>query len=263
MRWLRHAAKAILPAPFRSWLRRLYLRIEPLFYLGNRVECPCCGARYARFLPFGRPPRPNARCARCDALERHRALALFLARHTPLRHLRPRLLHFAPERALRQLLAASCRQYLTTDYEERAGIGLRMDITRLALREATVDAILCVHVLEHIPDDHAALGELYRVLRPGGWAILQVPLDPARDVTYEDPSITRPEDRRRHFNQEDHVRVYGRDFAARLRQAGFVVEIHPFGASLAQPERERYGIAENEEIYFCRKPGASGAEAPL
>jgi SAM-dependent methyltransferase len=156
------------------------------------------------------------------------------------------------------MLAASCRQYLTTDYDERAGIALRMDITRLALREAAVDAILCVHVLEHIPDDRAALGELYRVLRPGGWAILQVPFDPARAVTYEDPSITRPEDRRLHFQQEDHVRLYGRDFAARIRQAGFVVETHPFGASLAPPERARYGIAEEEEIYFCRKPAPSG-----
>ena len=164
---------------------------------------------------------------------------------------------------MRELLSASCRQYLTTDCAERAGLSLRMDITRLALREAAVDGVVCIHVLEHIPDDRAALHELYRVLRPGGWGILQVPLDPAREVTYEDPSITRPEDRRRHFLQEDHVRLYGRDFAARLRQAGFIVETYPLGASLAPPECARYGIPEDEEFFLCRKPQASGEEVPL
>jgi len=102
-----------------------------------------------------------------------------------------------------------------------------MDITKIQYPDNSFDAILCHHVLEHIPDYRKALEELFRVLKPGGWAIIQVPIEPDRKETYQDESVTSPSERERLFGQADHVRKYGRDFILRLHHAGFPVQIIP------------------------------------
>jgi SAM-dependent methyltransferase len=250
---LRHIVKAILPASARSRLRQAQERIRPLLYAGRSVECPCCGARYRAFLPHGRPQRPNARCPGCGAVERHRLLLLYLKRRTNLFRDALRLLHFAPEETLRRIFGALPNlRYITADYEQPAD--LRADICRLAIRHASVDVILCSHVLEHVADDRAAMRELFRVLTPGGWAILQVPLDPRREQTYEDPDVLGPEERRSNFGQEDHLRLYGRDFGARLESAGFLVEAVSYARSLPPEQAARFGLLLEEELYLCRRP---------
>jgi SAM-dependent methyltransferase len=150
------------------------------------------------------------------------------------------LLHFAPEAGLeRRLRAALGDRYVTTDLEP-AGVDLTLDITALDLPDASFDAVVCVHVLEHVPDDAAAMRELHRVLRPGGWGVVQVPI--LRDVTDEDPAVTDPAERLRRFGQADHVRTYGRDFADRLQAAGFDVDVVRFRDELTARERRRYGL---------------------
>lgn len=244
------ALKAILPPATRLAARRVYARIEPALYTGWSVECPCCGARYRDFLPHRF--RSHARCGRCDSVERHRLLHLYLKEKTNLFTEPLRLLHFAPEPIFHRLFSSLPNlQYFTTDFCEKADVN--MDITQLAMPANVFDAIICIHVLEHIPDDHAAMSEMCRVLKPGGWAALQVPLDAKREQTYEDWSITDPEARLQHFGQADHVRRYGRDYGQRLQRAGFDVTVDSYAREMPPEQSRRYGLMLDEDVYLCRK----------
>lgn len=130
---------------------------------------------------------------------------------------------------------------------------MRMDITDLTFPDDSFDCILCYHVLEHIPDDSAAMRELRRVLKPNGWAILQSPVYRNRATTYEDSCIVHPVDRERAFGQSDHVRIYGADYFQRLEDAGFRVRMDPFVRTLDPVSIERYGLSAWEMIFICTK----------
>ncbi len=247
-------------APRARDLRAWWLR-------GDRVECPCCGGRFRAFLPAGRPPQPGALCPRCSSLKRHRLLWLFLGAHPEL--LRPplRVLVVAPEEQLQGLLRA--RPGLTVvsgDLCSELAMA-RLDLERLPLPDASVGAAICSHVLEHVHDARVALGELRRVLRPGGWALLQSPLDRARERTFEDPTVTDRAGRRRVFGQEDHVRVFGRDYPDWLAGAGFEVEVVPFARELGPERAARFGLDPDERVHLCRRPaeaqvGSSRSRSP-
>ena len=127
------------------------------------------------------------------------------------------------------------------------------DIRELSFDDSTFDMIFCSHVLEHIDDDHRAMTELVRVLKNDGFAIIQVPLDLDREKTYEDASITSPEERTREFYQHDHLRLYGKDFPDKLREAGFVVKEDDFIYSIDDSEIKKLGL-EVSPIYFCTVP---------
>jgi SAM-dependent methyltransferase len=229
-------------------------RVEAQLYRGSAVECPCCGGMFRRFAPYGvSPRRPRARCPGCGAMERHRHLWLFLSERTDLLTRPQRLLHFAPEAVFRrQLEALPGLCYVTADLAAgRARV--RADIMRVPFADASFDAILCNHVLEHVPDDKLAMGELLRILRPGGWAVVQVPQRSRMPETLEDSSVSDPRERERLFGQRDHLRQYGADYAGRLAAAGFEVEAERFGDGLPAGRQERYGL-KSELIHLCRKP---------
>ena len=127
----------------------------------------------------------------------------------------------------------------------------KMDITQIDYPDNTFDCILCNHVLEHVPNDLKAMQEIERVLKPGGWAILQVPIAFDLDDTLEDPSITEEEDRYRVFGQRDHVRLYGSDYKHRLEQAGLKVKLVE---SSKLNERERHlGLNPEEILHIAYK----------
>ncbi len=223
-------------------------------HLGVARHCSVCSARVRAFARFGDPEREDARCPVCHSLERHRLAWLFLERCTPLFDGRRReLLHFAPEPVFAERLRRIPGvQHLGVDLADPRA-DLRLDITRLPFADGERDVIFCSHVLEHVPDDRKALRELARVLEPSsGWMILQVPL---RDApTDEDPTVTDPAERTRRFGQSDHVRVYGWDFTARLRAAGFdVAEIHA-RRWLGARDAARYGLADEALFYCTRTP---------
>jgi SAM-dependent methyltransferase len=189
-------------------------------------------------------------------MERHRLVWLYLRERTALLRAPHRLLHVAPEAVFhRRLSALPTLDYVTADLASPLARD-RVDVASLPYPDDHFDAILCNHVLEHVPDDRRALRELYRVLRPGGWAILQVPIQKGRAATYEDPAITDPGDRRRAFGQEDHLRIYGRDYQARLAEAGFRVRRDPFVRTLPEAEVARMGL-KREDVFRCEKPGAT------
>lgn len=127
-----------------------------------------------------------------------------------------------------------------------------MDVTKLSFENNFFDAIICNHVLEHVPEDKKAMSEMFRTLKPGGWATINVPVSITMDQTFEDPFINDPQKQLELFGQPDHVRVYGNDYFDRLKAAGFDVEVIDFAASFSHNERFRYGI-KNEPVILCRK----------
>lgn len=213
--------------------------------------CPVCETYQEAFATAGTTPRPNALCPNCLNLERHRFLWLFLNRQTEFRKQPLKLLHFAPEADFgRRLSHAEHVTYISVDLESYRRPSVCMDITRLGLRDGQLDAIVCSHVLEHIPDDLAAMRECHRVLRSGGWLAVQVPIHAL--PTDEDFSVTDPAARRTRFGQEDHVRQYGMDIVDRLGGAGFeVTTITP--SELLTAADSRSFIANEPPIFFCRK----------
>lgn len=233
-----------LPRVRRRW-RLLRLR-------GDAVQCPCCGGRFREFMP-GRDPN-NPICPRCGAQARHRALWLYLHERTDLFSGKGlRVLHFAPERALgRALASAPGLRYVSADLHDPAAME-HFDITGIPHPDGSFDAILCIHVLEHVEDDRQAMRELRRILAPDGSAIVLVPLDLDRAETYEDPSITHPAERERAFWQADHLRLYGRDFADRLSEAGFEVTVDRWVRGLDPATIQRHGLFSLEDMYVCRR----------
>lgn len=235
---------------------RSRLRLWTWLARGEAVECPCCGGRFRRFVPYGvRPRRPHAQCPACGAVERHRLLWLYLSERTDLFRRPQQLLHVAPEPGFAERLRAiPGLRYTSVDLGSPLA-GVRADVQRLPFAEAAFDALLCHHVLEHVRDDRAAMRELRRVLRPGGWALLQSPIHSKQAETLEDGSVVDPRARERVFGQRDHVRSYGRDYPERLRDAGFHVEPERFFGSLPPERRARHGL-KGETIWVCRRPAS-------
>jgi SAM-dependent methyltransferase len=239
------------PTPQRL-TRALRRRADLVRHRGTAVQCPLCGGRFDRFKPAWN--RPDALCWRCGAHERHRAQWLLLTQRPELLGGIRSLLHFAPEWTMRERLAPLAGErgirYLTADLDPR-GVDRQLDITRLDLPDDAFDAVLCSHVLEHVPDDAAAMRELRRVTAPGGWCLVMVPLDITRERTYEDPAVVTPEAREREFLQHDHVRLYAPDIAGRLAAAGFAVEtVRP--GDLGADAVRRAGLLPPDWIFLCR-----------
>lgn len=218
---------------------------------GSAVQCPLCGHAFDRFKDDWN--RPAALCWRCGSHERHRAQWLLLERRPQLLDRAGSLLHFSPEWCLRRRLQAlPGLRYVTSDLDPSQDVDLRLDVTALELPDGAFDAILCSHVLEHVPDDAAAMAELRRVTAPGGFTLVMVPLALDRATTYEDPAITAPADREREFLQHDHVRLYAPDIADRLRSAGFAVEVVDLHAELGPAAAARHGLLASDLIFLAR-----------
>ena len=225
-------------------------------------ECPACGAAVERFLPM-RSRRPDAVCPGCGALERHRFLAVLLEGLSPHVDTARTVVEVAPspqtEAVLRRLPAGA---YVRIDLDpaaDRRSVDVQASVTALPFLDRSVDLAVCFHVLEHVPDDRAAMRELARVLSPGGLALVQVPWRPGH-LTDEDPSAG-VEERLARFGQADHVRYYGHDFEDRLRDEG-VHAVRLVPADVLGPRLLRlWGLIPNEAVWLCRPAGASSADS--
>ena len=249
--------KVVLNTIPRPLLIKLSYVARPFFEFslkGDTYEDPIDGKKFKKFLPYGyENQRENVLSPSTLSLERHRLLWLYLKNETGFFTDNLKVLHFAPEQAFyKRFRKLENLDYTTTDLNSPLA-DVKADICDLPFKSESYDFILCNHVLEHIPDDTQAMKELYRVLKPGGTAILQIPQDLNRRETFEDNSITSRKERAKIFGQYDHVRVYGRDYFDKLRSIGFKVEEVDYTSQLNASEIERYRLSKGEIIPVATK----------
>ncbi len=242
--------KSAIPDHWHEPMDFYYANLTSPLHFGDRVVCNVCNHRFRHFIPPGSKER---RCPFCRSQSRHRLLTIYLKARKNLFFPGMRLLHMAPERLIQQKFRRENKyQYFSGDLSSPLAM-MHFDITDIPFRDNYFDGILCNHVLEHIPDDRAAMRELYRVLKPGGWAILMVPMKDQPE-TYENWDITTPEQREIHFGQYDHVRWYGWDYEDRLKSVGFQIKWDDFASKIPNKKIERLGLSADELIPFCVKP---------
>lgn len=238
----------------RKYLQRVSgvgMKVLGLFYFGNAVQCPVCDKHYKKFLPYGRiHPRENALCPNCLSLERHRLIWVYLQQQTDFFKNKKKILHIAPEACfINRFEKIHGNGYITADIESPLA-KVKMDIHQIPFEANTFDVVLCNHVLEHVQDDIKAMSEIHRVLKPGGFAILQIPFfNPVPDVTFEDHTITDKREREKIFGQDDHVRKYGHDYPKRIAKSGLIPVEDKFVFTLPENEVKKFGLARNEVIY--------------
>jgi SAM-dependent methyltransferase len=221
-----------------------------LAYRGSAVTCPVCDTSFRTFLAYGRlNPRPNALCPECLSLERHRLIYLYLKSRGFLDK-KLSVLHIAPEACfIPRFEKVHGDSYITADIESPLA-KVKMDIHKIPFESEHFDVVLCNHVLEHVDNDLKAMSEIARVLKKNGYAILQVPFfHPIPERTFEDFTITNPQQREKAFGQDDHVRKYGRDYSERIKQAGLTPIEDRFVFNLDNAAVKRFGLAEGEIIY--------------
>ena len=272
--------KLVLNTIPRPILIRLSYVARPIIAFslrGTHFTDPIDGKSFKSMLPYGyETQRNNVLSPSTLSLERHRLLWLYLNEETDFfkselvsdssftntKRIKLRdaetnsalkVLHFAPEQAFYKLFRNQKNlDYTTTDlFSPLADV--KADICNLPFEDNQYDVILCNHVFEHIPDDAKAMQELYRVLKPGGMAILQIPQDLSRATTFADDSITDQKERAKIFGQYDHVRIYGRDYFDKLRSIGFKVIDEDYTNKIAPELVEKYCLAKGEIIPVCFK----------
>ena len=260
---MKHLIKLILNLIPRPLLQRVAEWIVPvvgLLYLGKGKQCPLCGCQRRKFLPYGYvTSRENALCPNCLSLERHRLLWLWLVRESDIGRgamALPKMLHIAPEVALmrkfKKMYASTPDRYVTADLESPLA-DMHFDVQQIPIEDESFDAIICNHIMEHVEDDHKALSELYRIMRRGGWGVILSPVELEREKTFEDDTITDRAERTRIFGQYDHRRIYGRDYAERLRKAGFEVYDIDYKNELSKAEQELYALPADHLYIVCKQ----------
>ena len=260
---MKHLIKLILNLIPRPVLQRVAEWIVPLvglLYVGKGKQCPLCGCQRRKFLPYGYvTSRENALCPNCLSLERHRLLWLWLLRESDIGRgamALPKMLHIAPEVALmrkfKKMYANDAERYVTADLESPLA-DIHFDVQQIPLEDESFDCVICNHIMEHVEDDGKALGEIYRIMRRGGWGVILSPVELEREKTFEDDTITDRAERTRIFGQYDHRRIYGRDYAERLRAAGFEVYDIDYKNELSKAEQQLYALPA-DHLYIVCKP---------
>jgi SAM-dependent methyltransferase len=260
-----------MTSALRSFAKQIYIKglnavlfCNALFYRGSALFCPICEQSFRKMMPFRGSfyvkgelvdhYTPNALCPRCRNDIRHRFILTFLKGKEDRLIPGIRMLHFAPETALSSYLKNRGINYVGCDIDAAAFPGaVKVDVTDIPFGDASFDAVICIHVLEHIIDDEKGIREIYRILKPGGWALIAVPvygettLD-IKDLTYEG--------REKMYGTGEHMRMNGLDFTGRLASAGFSVEVVTFedvpGDYIDRAVRSPH-TESDRYLFFCRK----------
>ncbi len=274
MSGIKQKIKHLIPFWLGKKIRGSYQKILGLIYKGQNYTCPYCKHNFKKMLTdgekleviqkyqiIGSGYRKNCTCPRCYAKDRDRLIHLYLEKKTSVFSKPHRVLHIAPEAWLKELFQSLPNIHYTNGVKDAESMGYYydrrtrdIDITDLEMKDDFYDIIVCNHVLEHIPNDIKAMKEIYRVLKPGGWAILQVPYSPVLDSTFEDENIVSKADRTKFFGQFDHVRIYGSDYVNRLEFVGFKVErFNPKNESWGAAYIKKYALNPQEDLFIAHK----------
>jgi SAM-dependent methyltransferase len=246
--------KKFIEKIFPYFSRKIFYKINTIRFKGEKNYCPLCEKGFSKFLTGPDKSRKNSKCPGCGSLERQRLLWLYLTKKLEITNQKINLLNIAPDYATQTALQR-LKNISYTSVDLNSSLAMKKnDITNLEFRDGQFDAIICYHVLEHIENDGKALSELHRVLKPGGWAILQTPIEENREKTFEDFSIKSARERIKYFGQEDHVRIYGKDYFNRIEKSGFIVTKDDFINKISETEKEKIVLDKNEIIFFCTKP---------
>ncbi|MFH1000938.1 MAG: class I SAM-dependent methyltransferase [Bacteroidota bacterium] len=275
MNGLKHKIKRIIPFWLGKKIRGTYQKGLGVLYKGKTYYCPYCKHSFRKMLSdgeklhviekfqiIGSGYRENCTCPRCYSKDRDRLIYLYFEKNTSLFTEQHKVLHIAPEAWLKELFQSLPNIHYTNGVKEPENMGYYydrrtrdLDITDLEMKDNFYDVIVCNHVLEHIPDDIKAMKEIYRVLKPGAKAVLQVPYSLILESTYEDESITKPEQRSKFFGQFDHVRIYAKDYVKRLESVGFKVELfNPIKEEWGSKYINRYALNPKEDLFVAHKP---------
>ena len=240
--------------PILNNIRLVWLRFK---LRGNKVYCACCRSTFKEFAPFGNDRRQNAWCPKCESLERHRLLWMYFEKKTNIYTADLKLLHIAPETVFfHKFKKQKNIDYYPVDiFPHLYPKGTTyLDILDHEIPDNSFDVIICNHVFQYIEDDKTAMANILKLMKPGGWGIMQVPINTKATETFEDSSITDPLERERVFGLKEHVRYYSYDYADKLRSIGFDVTVDDFTASFTDEEIFKYGFFKGDAVYFVRKP---------
>ena len=263
--------KKLIPFWLGKRLRGGWQKYLSFKYRGTDYYCPYCKNSFSKMLPGGTDLpvlkekkivgggyRDNLVCPRCFSVDRDRMIYLYLTEKTDILTSPKKILHIAPEGSIRALLLSlphieyhdGIKYHEGYYYDRNVNI---LDVTQIPFEDNTFDVVICNHVLEHIVDDRKALSEIYRIMKPGAWAILQVPISLKLHDTFEDLSVTTPEEREKVFGQFDHVRIYGQDYPNLLEKRGFSVKRYSPFDETHQEELKKYALNPDEILYIANK----------
>lgn len=262
MKKIKKIIKKIIPRSYYIKIPYLYNYLRSIFYFGFKYQCIFCNGHFRKLLPIGinNDATKNivgggyrfALCPRCHSTDRERLIYWYIVNKTNILHSQKtiKLLHIAPERNLQKAFKANNEmKYINGDLNPLIAEKV-IDITDINFENNYFDFIICNHVLEHVKDDKKAMRELFRVLKPGGEAILQVPMFKTMTKTFEDFSIVLSEERVKYFGQKDHLRIYGKDYKEKLESEGFKVKLYDIKNDINNKDIIKHGMNSEEILYI-------------
>lgn len=262
--------RKIVPESVSRFIKKIVLNGQKYYYHGNSYYCPICNNHFRKLL-FGGfdleaitrleiigAGRRQILCPYCQSTDRDRLIFQFLKDDVDIFNQKLKVLHIAPEPSLYSFLKKRKNLIYVTGTKYSEGIYFHqnidsIDLLQMPFKDGEFDLLICNHVLEHINNDEKAISEIYRVLSPGGKAILQVPISYKIESTYEDFSITSKNMREKHFGQFDHVRVYGIDYITRLEKAGFKVQTYSALDEADKTSMEKVVLNPKEKLFVGHK----------
>tara|TARA_B100001248_G_scaffold255657_1_gene235678 strand:- start:4858 stop:5589 length:732 start_codon:yes stop_codon:yes gene_type:complete len=238
--------------------------LKKIYFFGYKYKCNVCNKSFRKFKVgglknkiftdlsiIGGGYRSNYRCPHCGSNDRIRLVYYFLQNKINFENIN-KILHVAPEEKIENYLKKFNVEYSSLDVNSK-NVTFTEDITNLSLEDQSYDFVICNHVLEHVSNDIKAIEEIYRILKKGGRAVIQVPISLKLDETLEQESHWSDEQREKYFGQHDHVRLHGRDFPSRLASAGFVVDTYKWWHDESSKLLDKFGFTMNEKIFLCKK----------
>ncbi len=253
-------------------IKKIRNQVFKLTHTGNQVECVYCNKTYRKFMHEGVKAavfkknqiagggyKKNVKCPNCLSVDRSRLLNLFFTLRTDVFNKKTDILHISPNKEIANFLCAhkNINHVVGTIEPERYQEynPVYTDIQKMDFPDNHFDVVICCHVIEHVDDDKLAMKEIYRVLKPNGFAVLQVPLALNLEKTLEDPTAITMKQRKIAFGQVDHTRLYGLDYFEKLKAAGFrVVSDNPFDNKwLPEQELKRHALHRIEDVIVCYK----------